>query len=182
MQTRESNAVDTAGRIMDVAERLIRTGGYDAFSFREIATELGIKSASVHYHYATKADLVAAVAKRYTDRFIDALGDNSGDPEHMIDHFIANYRASVAHENLMCLCGMLGAEIARIPPSVADHVIQFFHQNLEWIRPVLARRGDPDPYASAYALVAALEGGLLLARSIGSLVPFDAAARQARRL
>ncbi len=58
-----------AEQILDAAERMARTGGYNAFSFREIAKEVGIKAASVHYHFPGKQDLGAAIAKRYTDRF-----------------------------------------------------------------------------------------------------------------
>ena len=59
---------DRRSAILDVAERRIRAHGYNGFSFREIADEIGIKSASVHYHFPTKADLAAAVAKRYRER------------------------------------------------------------------------------------------------------------------
>ena len=62
-----------AVEILDAAETMIQSQGYNGFSFREIADQVGIKSASVHYHFPTKADLGAAVARRYTDRFLDQL-------------------------------------------------------------------------------------------------------------
>ena len=58
----DKNATKT--KIMDTAEGFIVQGGYNAFSFRDIAEAVGIKSASVHYHYPTKADLVSAVMVR----------------------------------------------------------------------------------------------------------------------
>ena len=47
----------TASRILDVAERLAQTQGYNGFSYADIAAELGITKASLHYHFASKADL-----------------------------------------------------------------------------------------------------------------------------
>ena len=59
----------TAERLMDLAEDHIRNAGYGGFSFRDLAAEIGIKSASVHHHFPTKATMAAAVARRYGDRF-----------------------------------------------------------------------------------------------------------------
>ena len=52
---------ETPQRLMDLAEAHIRDAGYRGFSFRDLAAELGIKSASVHHHFPTKATLAAAV-------------------------------------------------------------------------------------------------------------------------
>jgi len=62
-------------RLALVSEVKVRLGGYNNFSFREIANEVGIKSARVHYHFPTKADLGAELAHQYTDAFLGALGD-----------------------------------------------------------------------------------------------------------
>src|SRR6185369_16920377 len=51
----------TAAQILDAAETLIQTRSYSAFSYQDIADELGIRKASIHYHFATKADLGVAV-------------------------------------------------------------------------------------------------------------------------
>src|SRR6195256_5391430 len=72
---------DTAQRLMDLAEAHIRDAGYGGFSFRDLAAEIGIKSASVHHHFPTKAILAAAVARRYGDRFFEMVArrhDESG--------------------------------------------------------------------------------------------------------
>jgi TetR/AcrR family transcriptional repressor of nem operon len=56
---------ETAERLMDLAESHMRNAGYGGFSFRDLAAEIGIKSASVHHHFPTKATMAAAVARRY---------------------------------------------------------------------------------------------------------------------
>jgi AcrR family transcriptional regulator len=86
----------TAERLMDLAESHMRHAGYGGFSFRDLAAEIGIKSASVHHHFPTKATMAAAVARRYADRFFAKVADsvdpdqpfrpivitNSGDRDH----------------------------------------------------------------------------------------------------
>ena len=68
-------------RILAAAERRIRTAGYNAVSFREIAAEVGVKSGSVHYHFTQKQDLSAALVRRYTQNFTPKLGQISTTPK-----------------------------------------------------------------------------------------------------
>ena len=176
-------------QILDVAERRARTGGYGGFSFREIAKEVGIKAASVHYHFPEKEALGAALARRYTDRFIAALGDPNdpqSDPVTLKRRFVDAYRRSLVEDGLMCLCGMFGAEISDLPPRVQDETRQFFVRNFDWLRTVLIRESGSgegpgeapgektDVTATAYRILAALEGALLLARSLDDVSVFDA--------
>lgn len=173
-----------AVEILDVAERMARIGGYDGFSFREIAKEVGVKAASVHYHFPGKADLGAAMARRYTDRFLATLGDPAeGDPQERVGDMIAAFRHALAEEQLMCLCGVLGAEIAKLPDSVAEETRRFFRLNTEWLTTVFTRRdGDAEEAeASALRLLAQLEGAMMVARSIGGVSAFDAVVKEAAR-
>ena len=106
----------TAARILDVAERMARTGGYSGFSFREIATEIEIKPASVHYHFPTKADLGAALAERYTARFLKALGQpTDAPPAELRRRYVDAFRTALQADRLMCLCGMFGSEVQALP-------------------------------------------------------------------
>ena len=63
----------TAEQILDLAEMLIQTRGYSAFSYQDISDALGITKASIHYHFASKTDLGIAVVDRYVERFGAAL-------------------------------------------------------------------------------------------------------------
>src|ERR1700760_3906786 len=64
----------TRTRILDVAERLVQTRGFNGFSYADVANELGVTKASLHYHFPGKAELGEALIARYTDRFTTALG------------------------------------------------------------------------------------------------------------
>lgn len=171
-----------ADEILDAAERMARTGGYNGFSFREIAKAVGIKAASVHYHFPGKDDLGAAVARRYTDRFLDALGapDDPAAPEELLAAYVALYRNALAGEGLMCLCGIFGAEIAALPAPVANEARTFFERNVDWLDRLFARaHPGTDPArcrAAALRTVATLEGAMILARSLDDIAAFDGAA------
>jgi TetR/AcrR family transcriptional repressor of nem operon len=137
-----------AEEILNSAERLARRRGYNGFSFRDLAEEVGIKSASVHYHFPTKANLGAAVAQRYTERFIAGLGDPDdpgAGPRALLERYVDAFRRALVRDRQMCLCGMLGAEVESLPPEVASEVRTFFELNVEWLAAVLSRRAGGAP-------------------------------------
>ena len=171
-----------ADAILDVAERMVRNGGYSGFSFREIAKQVGIKAASVHYHFPGKDDLGAAIARRYTDRFIAGLGppDAAGTtPDALLRRYVDAYRHALVDEGLMCLCGVLGAEIADLPDPVVAEARRFFDVNIAWLDQVLAREpGMAAPEsrrAGALRIIATLEGAMILARTLDDPSVFEAA-------
>ena len=176
-------AKDTETRILDQAEQMARQGGYGGFSFREIADRIGIKSASVHYHFRPKEDLGQALVSRYTDAFLEALGaPDAAPPDEMLHRYVQAYRHALVEDGQMCLCGLFGAEIADLPGPVAQQTRVFFARNLEWLGQVFARAGDaPDKaHRRAARLLAALQGAMILARSLDDPALFDLVARNAR--
>jgi TetR/AcrR family transcriptional repressor of nem operon len=105
-------------KIIDLAQEAIATRGYSSFSFRELAAELGIKSASIHYHFPTKAHLGAEVAKTYRERLTDALEhieEQCADPKDAIEQLVAIYRHEANTSQRMTVCTMLAAEIKNLP-------------------------------------------------------------------
>jgi TetR/AcrR family transcriptional repressor of nem operon len=156
---------------MDLAEARFREGGYAGFSFRDLAAELGIKSASVHHHFPTKAMMAAAVARRYGQRFLDSV---ARPPDAANDDAVAVYRsafrAALARDGKMCLCGVLGAEAGALSPEVADEIKSFFRRCIDDLS---ARIGGPAAESQAFHVMATLEGGMMLARAYRSIEPFD---------
>ena len=173
---------EKAEEIMDVAERLARTGGYGAFSFRDIAQAVGIKSASVHYHFPTKEDLGEALVRRYTDNFLAALGD-AADPGQSTDakiaRFVDAFRKAMRDDRLMCLCGLFGAEISVLPDRVASQTRDFYQRSRDWLAEALSddpQYRDEDARArAALALIARLQGAMIMARSLGDDAVFELA-------
>ena len=181
----EQDGSDTAARILDVAERLVQSRGFNGFSYADVASELGISKASLHYHFAGKAELGEALVRRYADRFGEALEeiDGSGaDAPGKLDAYAQLY-GDVLREKRMCLCGMLAADYDTLPGPMRKAVIGFFDENEDWLAGVLEqgdeegtlRLGGPARQA-AQAIVGGLEGAMLIARPYGDVRRFQAAA------
>jgi TetR/AcrR family transcriptional regulator, transcriptional repressor for nem operon len=147
---------ETATAIMDAAERRIREAGYTGFSFREIASDIGVKSASVHYHYPTKDALAASVARRYTDRFMSLIDDEIARGSNPVNAWTTIFRRALKNDGPMCLCGALGVASATLPQEVLVEVRRFFELGLERLRQHGFSRDQ------AVQLMASLEGGMLL--------------------
>jgi TetR/AcrR family transcriptional repressor of nem operon len=164
--------------ILDAAEKRIRSAGFNGFSFREVATDVGIKSASVHYHFPTKEDLGVAVGQRYLVRFLDELGppDDERALAEKLQRLRAMFRQSMTEQELMCLCGMLASEVSGLPARVASSTRAFFIGLRGWISAAFARANLDQADIKANQIVAMLEGGLILARADGDIAAFDKAA------
>lgn len=156
---------ETVDKILDTAESAMRLRGYHAVSFRDLADALGIKSASVHYHFRQKEDLGRALVERYADRFFAAL--NAEPPDARLAKYCATYRAALRGSDRICLCGMLGAESCGLPDGLRDVVNAFFRRNLNW----LGRECASD--AEAAHMLAAMQGGMMLAQAMGDYSMFD---------
>ncbi|MDD7910172.1 TetR/AcrR family transcriptional regulator [Pseudovibrio exalbescens] len=170
----------TVERIVEAAESRIRTAGFHGFSFRDVAGDVGIKSASVHHHFPTKDALGVAVARSYTDRFLRALGDpgdESRGPEALLAAYAGLFRRALMVEGKMCLCGVLAAESAGLSAPVQLAARDFFQRNLAWLKGVHSRQfpGAAEDAIEAEALrtIALMEGAILTARALDDVGVFD---------
>ena len=178
----------TAALILDEAERLTQTRGYNGFSYADIAAVVGTTKAALHYHFPSKADLGGALIARYAGRFFAALEAIDADRARGVpasDRLRRYFRlyADVLSQDRLCLCGMLAAEYTTLPASMGDALRAFFGRNEEWLAALLDEgrqagtlRFDGSPLESARALTAALEGAMVLARAHGDPRHFDATA------
>jgi TetR/AcrR family transcriptional repressor of nem operon len=175
---------DTATRILDSAEPLVQARGYNGFSYADVAAELGVTKASLHYHFAGKTELGQALIDRYSQRFSEALEQiesRVSDAPARLDAYAALY-AEVLRGSRMCLCGMLAAEYATLPQPIRARLIAFFDHNEAWLQRVLEQgstdgtlRLNAPSGETAKLIVSALEGAMLVARPYGELDRFESA-------
>jgi TetR/AcrR family transcriptional repressor of nem operon len=185
--SRPSPIADTARDVLDIAERLVQTRGYNGFSYADIAAELSVTKASLHYHFPTKAALGRAILTRYSKAFAEALATIDAE-ESSAAAKLARYAglyAAVLRDERMCLCGMLAAEYATLPRAMQEEIRRFFALNEAWLVKVLqagVRAGAVDLRGtapeSARMVIGTLEGAMLVARSYGGLASFEATARR----
>jgi TetR/AcrR family transcriptional repressor of nem operon len=178
---------DTATEILDVAERLVQRRGFNGFSYADVAAELHITKAALHYHFAGKGELGDALMTRYATRFAEALQDIESrldDAPARLDGYAELY-LDVLRQERMCLCGMLAAEYQTLPAPMRATVVRFFDDNERWLTGVLeqGRRAKTlaftgTPGDTARMIVSSLEGAMLVARPFGDIARFQTAARQ----
>jgi TetR/AcrR family transcriptional repressor of nem operon len=182
---RSSETNDTAGRILDIGERLVQVRGFNGFSYADVASELDMTKAALHYHFPGKAELGRALIERYTHRFTEALAEIDAripDAPDKLNAYAGLY-AEVLRGQRMCLCGMLAAEYQTLPDPMRDAVIAFIDLNEAWVEKVLSdgQRAGAITLAgpasdAARLIVSGLEGAMLVARPYGDLARFSTAA------
>ena len=156
-------------KIIESATRMIRTGGYNAFSFRDIADEVGIKSSSVHHYFRRKEDLAIVVAKRYSDAFLAALGDPARfeDSKWVIDHYSKIITKAFKSSGKACLCGILSHESPMMPASVAREIESFVNKSIDWLTAALSfesdRKNSDALIAKARVIYVAFSGAMAVA-------------------
>lgn len=176
---------DTAARILDTAERLVQMRGFNAFSYADVASKLGVTTASLHYHFPGKAALGRALITRYAARFAQALEAIDRDIESAPDK-LASYAglyAAAMNGQRMCLCGMLAAEYRTLPRPMRDEVVVFFDDNEAWLERVLEQghragtlRFHGPARDTARMIISSLEGAMLVGRPYGDPLRFKATA------
>ncbi len=166
---------ETAAKILKVACKVMMERGYNGFSFRDLAAEVGIKSASIHYHFPTKSELAQAAAKEYREGCSRALAELSApDAPGLLSAYGDMFVAMLRDQGSVCLCGVLAIDAVTLPTQVKAEVERFFDAHRLWLGAVL-RKGqkdgsirheiDPDAFAATFA--SSVEGAMMVARGIG---------------
>jgi TetR/AcrR family transcriptional repressor of nem operon len=166
--------------ILEAAKRTAMAHGYNGLNFRDIAAEVGIKAPSIYHHFPTKADLGAAVAKRYWEDIVvalEAISDQSADPLRALHRYPEIFRKSLLNNNRMCLCSFMAAEYDDLPEPVKKEVQAFADVNVAWLSKLLSAAGIVKPRESqvrARAIYSAVAGAQLFARGRSDISLFDA--------
>lgn len=163
---------DVATSIMNAAERRMRLGGFNGFSFREIASDVGVKSSSVHYHFPTKEKLAAAVIHRYTDEVADLIDREMESDSNALRVWTRAFRGTLHSEERMCPCIVLGASSLDLPREVATEVKRFFKMCLD----KLVASGMAVNNAAEH--LATITGAMVVSNALRDLTAYDRATSQ----
>lgn len=165
--------------ILAAAKRTAQAHGYGGLNFRDLADTVGIKAASIYYHFPSKADLGAAVARRYwedTAAGLDALLAETPDAIGCLRRYPDVFRKSLETDNRMCLCSFMAAEYDDLPEAVKREVQTFANVNVAWLSRLLTAAGVVSAEKSerrARAIFAAVAGAQLIARSRSDILLYD---------
>jgi TetR/AcrR family transcriptional repressor of nem operon len=165
--------------ILAAAKRTAQAHGYNGLNFRDLADEVGIKAASIYYHFPSKADLGTAVARRYwedTASDLESMLAEISEPVGCLRRYPEVFRKALATGNRMCLCSFMAAEYDDLPEAVKREVQAFADVNVEWLSRLLSDAGVVSARESeqrARAIFAAIAGAQLIARSRSDIALYD---------
>ena len=171
----EEDRPRTATRILDAAQDLVQRRGYNAVSNGDLAAELDLTTAAIHYHFPSKADLGQAVVARYRRANAEeraAIRARTDTVRERLEQYVDLY-ADVLAGGGLCLCGVLAADAATLPSEVHREVQGFFDDQTDWLTSVLAEgpdvtarlKGCESPRQAAELFLATVEGAMLTHRT-----------------
>ncbi len=173
-----SNLTSTSDQILGCAQSLIENGGYNGFSYADIAAAVGIRKASIHYHFPMKVDLVRTLVEGYrkhAEASVEAFANSGLGPLEQLKSY-ADYWAQCIKDasRPYCVCALLASEQPVLPAEVAAEVRQYFSVLSGWLREVLAQgkqsgvlRLTSSPAVEAEVFMATIHGAMLSARAYG---------------
>lgn len=173
-----SNLSNTSDEILASARNLIMSGGYNGFSYADIAEVVGIRKASIHHHFPSKVDLVRELVKRYREdgqASVVTLEQNVPDALDILKVY-ANHWAKCIEDasRPYCVCALLASELPSLPAEVAIEVTNFFRFISSWLTTVMERGREDgalaltsEPHVEAEAFLATVYGAMLSARAYG---------------
>jgi TetR/AcrR family transcriptional repressor of nem operon len=164
---------DTAERILDCAQTRIQQRGYNAVSYGDLAAELDLTTAAIHYHFPSKADLVQTLVRRYRRRNAEtraAICEETDTLRARLERYVDLF-AGVIDGGGLCLCGVLAADGPTLPDAVRREVRGFFADQEDWLTTLLEEgapdgtglRGCETPRETAQVILATVEGAMITA-------------------
>ena len=172
MSGREFNI--TAHKILDAAQRRVQTAGFNAFSYKDLQHEVGVKTSTMHYYFPTKQDLAAALLVRHNEQLILRLEqvNESGASGLEKIQLLGDTFIEISSEGKFCLCGMLTSDLLSMSDEGRRALDEFYRYTEDWLVNALRQgvaEGDIEPsidfHDAAACYLATLEGGILIARA-----------------
>ncbi|MFZ4876298.1 TetR/AcrR family transcriptional regulator [Janthinobacterium sp. Mn2066] len=171
-----NSPLNTSERILQCAQTLVIAGGYNGFSYADIAKVIGIRNASIHHHFASKAMLVQSLVQQYREAAragIEHLERSIADPMAQLRAYVGYWEQCIADPaSSFCVCAMLAAEMPILPAEIALEVKTHFRMLSAWLASVLERgklqgtiRLHGAPQVEAEIFMATVHGAMLSARA-----------------
>lgn len=183
-------STNTRSQILDTAQDLIQRLGANAMSYADISKKIGIRKASIHYHFPTKEDLIATLLDRYSENFcqlIDQIMASSESSEVKLNRYCDLFAATLnsGEQDKACLCGILSAELKTFNSPLVDRITKFYRDNEMYLEKILRSGLEAgefafvgNPQTMAKLIFSLLEGDLLVARADGGVARLQETIKQ----
>jgi len=129
--------MDTRSSILHLADHLVKDKGFNAFSFHDISKTIGIKTASVHYHFPTKTDLGVALVQDHIDRLERHIKRSAHlEPKARLESFFSVY-IKLKAEDKVCLVGSLATDLHSVDGAIKQELQKLGAIVLAWVTEIL---------------------------------------------
>lgn len=170
---------DTRKRILDLAEELLLTRGFNGFSYQHISSALGVRNAAIHYHFPKKSDLGVALIQRYRRRFQRFIEQQrEWDAARRLEAYFGLSDEYYLQHKQICPSGILSTEFQTLPDDMREEASAFIDEMRQWAVAIVRLGRDTErmayagtPEAVGMMLFSALQGGLQLARIDDNALP-----------
>lgn len=178
-----NKSLSTADDILACARSLIVAGGYNGFSYADIAEVVGIRKPSIHHHFPSKADLVKTLVIRYREAAVEGIANLARavpGPLDQLRAYIGYWKTCIGDASApFCVCALLANELPVLPDEIALEIRAYFRFLSGWLTSVLERGAalgvvalTGTPRVEAEAFMATVHGAMLSARAYGDTAIF----------
>jgi len=178
-----NKSLSTADDILACARSLIVAGGYNGFSYADIAEVVGIRKPSIHHHFPSKADLVKTLVVRYREAAEEGIANLARavpGPLDQLRAYIGYWKTCIGDASApFCVCALLANELPVLPDEIALEIRAYFRFLSGWLTSVLERGAalgvvalTGTPRVEAEAFMATVHGAMLSARAYGDTAIF----------
>lgn len=178
-----NKSLSTADDILACARSLIVAGGYNGFSYADIAEVVGIRKPSIHHHFPSKLDLVKTLVIRYREAAEEGIVNLERavpGPLDQLRAYIGYWKTCIGDASApFCVCALLANELPVLPEEIALEIRAYFRFLSGWLTAVLERGAalgvvalTDTPRVEAEAFMATVHGAMLSARAYGDTAIF----------
>ena len=178
-----NKSLSTADDILACARSLIVAGGYNGFSYADIAEVVGIRKPSIHHHFPSKLDLVKTLVIRYREAAEEGIANLERavpGPLDQLRAYIGYWKTCIGDASApFCVCALLANELPVLPEEIALEIRAYFRFLSGWLTAVLERGAalgvvalTETPRVEAEAFMATVHGAMLSARAYGDTAIF----------
>lgn len=160
---------DTRSEIISLANDLIRSVGYNAFSYADISKQLNIKNAAIHYYFPSKGDLGVEVIRKNLEAFNERTDSWKGlNARGQLVNYITMHDDFI-NKNWTCIVGALSPSFDTLPENMQEELQRLITTIIDWLSDLMAKGKESGEFkfdetfkARAYMIHAAMLSALLM--------------------
>ena len=163
--------------IVAKAKDYLQRYGFSGFSFQDLANDIGLRKASLHYYFKSKEELGLVLIEEYRnafERWTQAMQNKNA--REKLDGMFHIFVLMAKDGKKICPTGALTTELQKLPASMQKKLREFHEEQKQWLLQTLIdgqREGifNRSLAAGEYAdlLLAIFQGGIQIARLRGNI-------------